>query len=147
LNDNRKENKFNWPLYPIELVDGIPFMVGQQIAMGGFPEPPQSHIRWVEQYGVMRNSPISPSGNPLLAAEKLMATEKFKAIKETWGHSKVRHIREQAFGCLGIEIPEDEHEWPDLSEDVWNKALNSDKANYKWIVSSQQFEPSAKPDR
>ena len=143
LNDNRENNDVNWPLGPIELVDGIPFMVGQRIGLGGLPEHPITHIRWVEQFGVIRESPMRPSGNPLLAAKKLMATEKFQALKTSFaGHSKVRHIRGQAFATLGIQIETNEYDNPVLTDEQWTRSLSSDSSRLQWESEGQRFSRS-----
>jgi hypothetical protein len=34
----------DWPLEPIEVVDGVPFLITQGYELGGFPEPPTSYL-------------------------------------------------------------------------------------------------------
>lgn len=140
LNDNREDNRVLWPLDPIAIVDGIPFMVGQKIASSGVPGHPFSHIRWVEQYGAIIQSPMSPSGNPLLAADKLIATEKFAAIKESWGRSKTRDICKQAMATLQIELDKNKFGEPQFTEEQWERCLKSEPARMKWSDESQSFE-------
>jgi hypothetical protein len=36
----------DWPLEPIEVVDGIPFLITQGYMLGGKAEPAQSYLRW-----------------------------------------------------------------------------------------------------
>ena len=38
----------DWPLWPIEVVDGVPFMVVQGYTIGGLPESDESYLHYCE---------------------------------------------------------------------------------------------------
>ena len=38
----------DWPLEPIELVDGVPFLITRGYVLGGFPEPDEWYLRYCE---------------------------------------------------------------------------------------------------
>jgi hypothetical protein len=39
----------DWPLWPIEVVDGVPFMIVWFIEIDGFPQAPESHLHYCEE--------------------------------------------------------------------------------------------------
>lgn len=76
-----ESDKTLWPLFPIEVVDDIPFMIAQGWNLGGVPERPSSHIKWAERYGVLRDAPLRPADDPLAAAERLLSLPKTQRLK------------------------------------------------------------------
>ncbi len=36
----------DWPLWPIDLVDGVPLMIVQGFAIGGVPESDESYLHY-----------------------------------------------------------------------------------------------------
>lgn len=70
-----------WPLFPMELVDDVPFMIAHGWNLGGVPEHPSSHIEWAERYGVVRDMPLRPADDPLAVADRLLSLPKSQRLK------------------------------------------------------------------
>lgn len=125
-----------WPLDPIELSHDVPFMLGRQIGMGGRPEHPMSHIAWAVKFGVLRETALVPE-NPLLAAERLLSSKKFKRIPQSQWSNKIDHVRKQAIAMSkAMEVQEDHN---GISDAQWNKLLTSAAAKKFWDVKLQEF--------
>lgn len=109
------QGRMNWPLSPMDIIDDVPFMLGRQIAMGGQPEHPSSHIRWARRHGVIRDLPLVPSANPLSAAEAILSSPRFKQLDDFSRNDATNSIRGQALAMVkGIIEPIDE---PDREDD------------------------------
>jgi hypothetical protein len=70
----------NWPLEPIELVDGVPLLVTRGYALGGRAEPPSSYLAYCVKHcdwSTFRFRAKSPA-QKAAALKKLMSQEKVK---------------------------------------------------------------------
>jgi len=134
----RKENVKEWLHSPLEIVNGVPFMVGRRIGMGGLPEHPLSHIAWAEKHGVIRNSPLVPRENPLVAAEQLLASKKFQSLGSYSKEPAVQGIRRQAFSMVGLSNNSDEA-FPKITDQEWKRKLNSKLRLSIWNPDKQRF--------
>lgn len=54
------QNASALPRFPIVMVEDIPFLVVRGYALGGFPEPIESHVTYFEKHGQLRPSRLSP---------------------------------------------------------------------------------------
>lgn len=62
------------PLYPLRLVDGLPFLLGSWGSGRpgrGASFDPEPFLEWAERHGRIRSRPLSPGGAPLDALEQL----------------------------------------------------------------------------
>ena len=109
--------------------------------MGGLPEHPASHITWATKFGVIRESPLQPE-NPLVAADRLLNSKKYKSLPKRQWDPKTERIREQAIAmCKAMDLSEDHDE---ISDVQWNKLLKSAAAMKVWNVEKQRFDSPSK---
>ena len=124
-----------WPLTPMDMVDGVPFMPGRLTDWSGPEKHPVSHLDWAEKFAKLRESPITPISNPLVAAQKLFSSKKFKPLTgENRDCAKI-NIRGQACAMLGIETRI--HRF--LSDEDWQTILESERIRASWDVKTQTF--------
>ena len=125
-----------WPLDPIDLSHDVPFMLGHGIGGSGRPEHPNSHITWATKFGVIRESPLRPE-NPLVAADRLLNSKKYKSLPKSQWDPRTDRIREQAITmCKATDLSEDRDE---ISGAQWDKLLKSAAATKIWNVEKQHF--------
>lgn len=134
--DGVKQQAKSWAIGPIEIVDEIPFMLGYQIMGSGVPESTDSHIAWAEKFGVIRAHPLRPTSNPLVAAEKLIRSQKFRMLPGD-KRFEISTIRYQALSMLANkELAED---GLGLKDKDWQKLLESNEGSLVWDDKQQQF--------
>jgi len=73
----------DWPLFPLAMINDIPFCLSPGYALGGFPEPPTIHLDYCENNCTIRRAPLQPTTSPILAAEALMASERWRRLFKT----------------------------------------------------------------
>ena len=54
-----------FPRHPIALVEDIPIVLVGGYVLGGQAEPPEQHVRWYRERGVLRAAPLRPPADPL----------------------------------------------------------------------------------
>jgi hypothetical protein len=131
-----------WPLNPIAVVNDVPFMLGRQIALGGVPEPPSMHIEWARRHGVVRDQPLWPDVNPLLAAETILGSQQFQQLDEIARDEATRLVRAQAYAMVAGLLPavpmDAQH---DLDDEVqWRSRVEESAAReIHWDAETEQF--------
>jgi len=122
LVDRDSADAANWPLDPMAVVDDIPFMVGERIGGSGMPEPPSAHVEWARRHGVVRDEPLKPTTNPILVAEAILRSQRFKQLADDL-RGQARHlIRSQALAMLDGIVPPTatKHDNDATKEQQWN---------------------------
>lgn len=73
-------NSKDWPLEPIELVDGVPFLVVTGYIVGGFPEPARDYLRHCIDTCTWNTEIFKPktAAEKRTALAKLFASPKWK---------------------------------------------------------------------
>lgn len=107
-----------WPLFPIELVDDVPFMIADGLLGGGRPEHPLSYIELAERNGVLRDAPLRPA-DPLAAADRLLSLPKSRRLK-----IRDTHIRTQAWQFVANLFPSiqpDPDHFHQISPEQWDE--------------------------
>lgn len=133
-----------WPLNPLEVVDDIPFMVGLQVALGGTPEHPKSHIFWARRHGVVRATPLIPTANPLQAAEAILSSRRFKALDES--SRDAASLRKHAV-AMARELlqPVKTNESGEVDDDEWQSCLEkANRLGIRWDAKRKQFVSATK---
>ena len=71
----------DWPLEPIELVDGVPFLVVRGYALGGSPEHPKRYVEYCVGNCAWQTAEFKPrsAAEKQKTLEKLLASPKWKA--------------------------------------------------------------------
>jgi len=130
-----------WPLEPIDLVDDIPFMVGRP-GSASLAELPYSHIEWAQRHCVIREEPLRPTNNPLVAAEKLLGSRKFSRLDEYVTDGATRIIKSQAVTMVaGIlePLPERRRNAAKAQEDWETRLKTAEELGIAWSEKEERF--------
>jgi hypothetical protein len=136
------EESANWPLNPIAIVDDIPFMIGMQIGMGGAPEPPSAQIKWARRHGVVRDRPLKPTANPLLAARAILGSQAFLQLDRSSRTEATRLLRLQAMSMVADALPPEltRHDEHTIERRQWRALIQDAQARpIRWDVDREQF--------
>jgi hypothetical protein len=102
----------HWPLFPLALSNGVPFVLGDKYVLCGKAEPIEHYVNYCVEFGQFRTEPIPvPTRNIALdAADALVTSDRWKDISwcfesefENYIYSEehtVEFIRAQADRCL-----------------------------------------------
>ncbi len=148
--DRRPPAQANSPTYPLVVQDNIPFLVGTRRTpafagggLGGGPPAQWSHIRWYRKNGVLRERPLHPRGDPVLAAASLLRSPQFKLLDEDARQQATRSVRLQAISMVAaplelfrIRSTED----PELGDRSWHELVErAKKSGVRWSSTRQAF--------
>src|SRR5262245_5567963 len=102
--------------------------------MGGMPEHPWSHIAWARRYGVVRDDPLTPTRNPLAAAEDILGSRRFKALDEFSRDQATGSIRSQALSMVSdlLEPAKRERQWKARVREAASLGIH-------WDAKSERF--------
>lgn len=132
-----------WPLNPMEVVNDIPFMVGRPYGFEGEYESPALHIARIRIPCVLREHPLSPTLNPLVAAEMLLSSPKFKRLGNLDRKSAIESIRKQALAMVPdlLEPLPERRFFDDPSDNtVWQERLAKARAlRIEWDPQADRF--------
>ena len=78
-------NENNWQLWPIELVDGVPFMIVAGYILGGMPEPDESYLHYCETNCDWTDLKYTPKTDQQKrsALEKLLSSDEWQKTRVT----------------------------------------------------------------
>lgn len=128
-----------WPLFPIELVDDVPFMIAEGWNLGGHPQHPSAHIAWAERYGVIRDAPLRPADDPLAAADRLLSLPKSQRLIV-----RTDHIRNQTWQFVAnvLSMPDrDQRRFNEVTDNQWDNLRRTAAENHiHWDEKSQRYE-------
>ncbi|MEX1233135.1 MAG: hypothetical protein WEB58_22990 [Planctomycetaceae bacterium] len=137
-----------WPLHPIHLQDDIPFFMVHSGGLGGAPDQPERHVDWAVEFGKIRERPLRPIDNPMLAAERLWALPQTKRLyaREQFPEYSQDRIFRQAWNIIEDADPQipkpkpmepdDDYDLPDYWIARWKSAL---KLNIKWNEGENKY--------
>jgi hypothetical protein len=111
-----------WPLNPVELIGGIPFRY--HIAMGGYSgsfETAESHLDFVKQACVLRDRPLTPSIDPITAANALCESQKIRRMDRSDKEEVIASIQQQANSMLPPKLRS--KDWSYLSQEIPKQKL------------------------
>lgn len=69
----------DWPLFPLALVDDVPFLLVRDYVLGGLAETPAEHVEACAHAGEARAEPLRP-GSPPAALEELLRSEAWRRL-------------------------------------------------------------------
>jgi hypothetical protein len=87
---------FDWPLTPIEIVDGVPFLIAEGHFVLGAPEPPSTYINYCMTNCVWNTFSYRKKSNEELAfaLNKLLSSSKWKQplspAEKEWLSAQIR---------------------------------------------------------
>ena len=143
-------NPIDWPLDPIVIIDDLPFVLDYTNWV--YAEFADSHIDWARRHAVIRDRPLTPTGDPLQAAEKLLASRRFAHLNQLTGDREVNKkrqrdwefkrmlVRMQAIAMLEAInwFDSDEPEYFDFVG-RWHRTVEREAGQWHWHPRSQQF--------
>ncbi len=137
-----EELQQDWPLNPVEIVEGIPFkLFGGGMDYSGVPEHPSSHIEFARKHCVIRDTPLIPRISPIIAAEQLNESQKMGRLPQRDRVGSIRSIRKQALLMMPSEWGEIDKGYEE-NKAVWDDAKErSFREKIKWMPG-QGFRPS-----
>jgi hypothetical protein len=145
LDDRESPEAMKWPLSPMAVYGDVPFMLGRQIMMSGFPEQPSSHIRWARLHGVIRDQPLVPNSNPLAAAEAILQCRRFKALEKYSRDEATGAIRSQAMAMVKGLVASGNDRKP-LDDAQWKSRLEeAAERRIQWDAKREQFVTKLNP--
>ncbi len=134
----------NWPHDPLAIIGDVPFMVGIRIGMGGMPEPPGDRIAWTRRNCVLRDQPLQPSVNPILAAQTLLESRQFQLLDESQRHTATSAIRSQALAMTPSVLqsfpahknvaPEADRQWAEIVAAAQRHAIHWDNEQERFVA-------------
>ena len=136
--------KFHWPLFPLALVEEVPFMVVSGYSLEGRGERPADRL----QDGLtMRAEPLAPRRTALEAADELIQSPAWKALRLQPGNvgRKTWQIRYQALASMAsvFALRSDEKSTDccvDPTEEQWHAAVARAKdSGLVWSPEIQEF--------
>jgi len=125
-------------LDPIVLVDDTPFMVGV-LGSVTLPESPFSHIEWARRHCVIRDEPLRPTNNPLVAAEKLLKSQKFSRHRSDKAASFVKTQAVTMAAGILEPLPERRRNNAKSQEDWETRLKTAEELGIAWSVKEERF--------
>jgi len=134
-----------WPLFPLAVVQDVPFMVVSGYFLAGVPQEAEDHLRI--NLGPLRSAPLSPRLTALEAADELTHSAAWKALKLQPGNvgRKTWQMRTQALSSMEsvFALRPDEKSndcCVDPTETQWRAAVDRAKgAGIVWSPEIQDF--------
>ncbi|MCC6874805.1 MAG: hypothetical protein IT378_10910 [Sandaracinaceae bacterium] len=71
-------------LYPLAVLDGVPFLLVSGYMLGGQPQPPEQHLQFYRTQGRLRAGPLAPGARPFTALTSLMAQVPSQRGEHAW---------------------------------------------------------------
>jgi HEAT repeat protein len=159
------EEASRWPLYPMELVNDIPFILQNPGGVSHDRETPASHLEFVARFCVMRDSPLRPSSDPITAVDALLKSPKLFRLRQiARNHNQyeideaITKIPDSALGMVSdlLEpIPEKKQRAPGDFLDIfsnefereWNTRVEqAKKLRITWDPRTERFVPNQRKD-
>ncbi len=141
--DYHSRKNVAWPIRPMATARDIPFMVGRTIpGRSGIPDHPSSHIHWARLHGVLRDEPITPSANPVLAAEEIFNSPRFELLQDYELGNARASARRQAVAMLQgvVEDLPPLGFYDSLADEQWQELLErTSKMDIRWDAEQQKF--------
>jgi hypothetical protein len=134
------------PLYPLMVIDDIPFWLCGGYSLAGAAQPPSEHIDFCEKNCIIRKDPLRPKDSPMTIAERAFSSERWRRVHSDDEASRY-YVREQALRCVS-----DVFENPNLrgidtncvsseaATTVWRGYLNMHSLqDVRWDEKTQRF--------
>ena len=104
-------------------------------------QSPLGHLDWYVQNGRLRDDDLAPDGSPLQAAERLLASDRWKRLVSGSGGDEVHFIRRQLIAALKPVLPFPEGQrLTEAAWQQWSQAVS--RLNPRWDPARQCFAPS-----
>jgi hypothetical protein len=71
-----------WSLFPLVLVDDVPFLLVTGYTVGGARGSPLAHLDYCIKHCTWRTRPLAPTSSPIAAVEKLLISRQWRELFE-----------------------------------------------------------------
>lgn len=80
------------PRFPVLIIGDVPLLLISGFDRGGFTEPVESHVAFFRQHGTMRPRKLSPTDNPMLLVDQVLAEqgEIFEHPNQSWDRERAK---------------------------------------------------------
>ncbi|MHC4622389.1 MAG: hypothetical protein ACYS4W_00625 [Planctomycetota bacterium] len=144
----------DWPLYPLALVDDIPFNMVSFYLVAGWLRPSTWDIKFCRTYCKFRDTALFPTSSPLMAVEKLMASERWKSLFAEGSNKNhepptMFYIRKQALVAISDIYDTSENEVfgtnprcapPEEEDSEWDRLITEIMSlNLRWDPTMQAY--------
>lgn len=130
-----------WPLFPLALVQQIPFFLPIAYdVLGAGPQSPTEHLDFCAAHCRMRDAPLAPSASPVAAVEELTASPAWRTLAAVRSPllGLDSQLRLQALRALTPSLPRDtlKHD-PDAE---WSRRRSElARRPIRWDARAQRF--------
>ncbi|HEX4796347.1 MAG TPA: hypothetical protein VH370_21340 [Humisphaera sp.] len=146
-----RPNPKDWPLFPLVVVDDIPFCLCRGYTLAGVPEDPSQHLKYYEKNCEIRAQRLSPRISPLTAVDQLCESDSWRRVflDDTAGADTREMLRIQAVrsvsNLLGA-MPNTRRFNGALGEKTWNAYRSDERLSLlAWDDEKQCFLKRASP--
>jgi len=156
-----------WPLFPLVVIEDIPFYLAQQGPRFGPPYDPRDLIEYCRCYCSLRRKPLVPGVSPIEAVDTIYTCKTWQHIfhGKDWreldegvsdGTRNKYFIREQAFRCVHKYLPEETGPQFDFrlfpsdtfGDNLWREYLSKlGQPCFVWNSVTQEFSPVVQKGR
>jgi hypothetical protein len=142
----------NWPQFPWAVVHDVPFQIQffDELGEQGYEIP--LHLDWVERHCVLREEPLQPSVNPLVAAEIILSSPQVSALEGFDREQVESALRDQAMSMVEgllppIEFPrgsfggwdtEAQIQWHDRVEQSIELGITWDEERQEFVIPAKE---------
>jgi hypothetical protein len=125
-----------WPLFPLALVDDVPFVLVRGYLRGGLAQTPAEHVEACATTCDVRSQPLAP-GSPLAAADVLLRSSAWRrlAAANAGAEDTARILRRQALRAVAPALAGEEV--LDAARDKRFDELK--RAPFTWDADREQF--------
>jgi len=136
----------SWPLFPLALVDDIPFYLTHGYMLAGSPQSPMVHVEYCREHCRLRDQPLAPRGCPVSVVEKLLRSDKWKRLMENREGGLTAHgvtwfedfVRGQAY--VALRPAYDFVSWGCQEAPKWDENARAVGAlAFRWSEAEQGF--------
>lgn len=132
-----------WPRFPIEIVDGMPWLYSSDYQDLLFDSYSKDHLKWFRQHCIIRETPLKPVKNPLEAVESMLKEPRFQQLDPNHRREAEKLLKRQAYSMVrdlfpplpldDVDEPEVESHWDNLFSIAKSSALywSEDEQAYK----------------
>lgn len=78
-----------FPIFPLHLVEGIPFLLIGGYVLGGEAMPPMDYIAWCARHCALRPEPLGATDDPVAAINRFLATSAWRQLAPSDYHDRM----------------------------------------------------------
>lgn len=133
-----------FPVFPLCIHQGIPFLIIGGYRIGGEAQPPIEYVEWCSRHCELRSDPLIPTDNPLASVDDFLESERWRALNpDNWQY---RMLRLQALRTVSTIYPISKQDEDNLisaatADEIWTrhrKAFDTIQGKWNSILNDYQ---------